>query len=68
MEQSTHQLYKQSSPYYRSILARYGRNLTVDDVEGILHEHSITLAEYEEDEGDLHERTDAAHLLAWLGY
>ena len=45
MEQSTHELYKQSSPYYRSILARYGRNLTVDDVEGILHEHSITLAE-----------------------
>lgn len=61
-------MYKAHSPYYQSILARYGRNLSEACVEGILHEHGVTLAEYEEDLGDLHETTDAAQLLAWLGY
>ena len=64
----THKMYKASSPYYQSILNRYGRSLDVDAVEGILTEHSITLDEYEEDLGGVHERTDAAELLAWLGY
>lgn len=65
---STHQVYKEASPYYQSILETFGRWLTVAQVERILRDHGLSVAEYEEDEGDLHERTDAAELLAWMGY
>ena len=68
MEQSNHQMYKAHSPYYQSILASEGRWLSEDVVESILRDHSITLDQYEEEEGGLHKRTDAAELLAWLGY
>lgn len=65
---TNHERYKEASPYYQSILAVSGRWLSVELVEGILRDHSITLDQYEEEEGGLHERTDAAELLAWLGY
>lgn len=67
-ENSNHTLYADASPYYQSILARWGRYLTPARVEAILKDHSLTLDDYEEDEGGVHERTDAADLLAWLGY
>jgi hypothetical protein len=70
MEQSTHQMYKASSPYYRSILAQYGRKLTVGQVKLILAEHSLTLIEYLADKNMpfLMDETDAAELIEWLGY
>ncbi len=61
-------MYKAHSPYHQSILAGPGRWLTVRQVESVLRDHGISVDEYEEEEGGLHERTDAAELVAWLGY
>lgn len=65
-------MYKASSPYYQAILARCGRNLAPDTVRTILAEHGVEESDYLGDPyvalGALPETTDAAELLAWLGY
>lgn len=69
---SNHTLYKRMSPTYQSILARYGRMLTPALVEGVLREHSLSVEDYilapEVGLTELPAQTDAADLLAWLGY
>lgn len=69
---STHQMYKAQSPYYQGILAREGRYLPPATVTSILADHSVTVDEYLGDPyvalGALPAKTDAAELLAWLGY
>ncbi|HXS16807.1 MAG TPA: hypothetical protein VN764_06445 [Polyangiaceae bacterium] len=72
MSADNHKLYKDSSPYYQGILARYGRGLGPADVRGILDDHSVSVADYLGDPmvalGELPAETDASDLLAFLGY
>lgn len=69
---TNHTLYKASSAYYNEILAKRGRFLGPLDVTLILGDHSVSVAEYLGDPdvalGTLPEKTDAADLLAFLGY
>ena len=69
---TNHKVYADNSPYYRSIVASVGRWLTPLNVTLILHEHSVSVEDYLGDPdvalGALPEKTDAADLLAWLGY
>ena len=69
MGTNNHTLYKQTSPYYQGILAQWGRWLTYSQVCAILDEHSLR-ADYIEEHGtpSAAADTDAAELLAWLGY
>jgi hypothetical protein len=67
--ETTHQLYKRTSPYYQSILDMAGRYLGPDLVRSILKRHGFTEADYTEDMGEpLGAHTDAADLISWLGY
>lgn len=69
---TNHTLYKASSPYYNSILATEGRHLTRMATLTILHDHDVSVEDYLGDPevalGALPEKTDAADLLAFLGY
>ena len=67
---TNHTMFKASSPYYNSILASRGRYLGPLDVTLILGEHSVSVDEYlgEVALGALPAKTDAADLLAFLGY
>jgi hypothetical protein len=74
MSTENHTLYKSRSPYYDSIVARYGRMIPRSVALTILHDHGTTEAEYTADIGAaiplpaMPESVDASDLLAWLGY
>jgi len=72
MGTKNHNLYKRSSPYYQGILASEGRYLSPAVTRSILRDHSVAEDEYLGDPmvalGALPAKTDAADLLAFLGY
>ena len=67
-----HKTYKDNSPYYQAILRTEGRYLSPAIVREILADHDVTEADYLGDPivalGALPDETDAADLLAFLGY
>lgn len=70
--QKAHTLYMDASPYYRAIVARHGRYLAPATVTAILRDHGVDDVQDLGDPyvalGELPAKTDAASLLAWLGY
>jgi hypothetical protein len=69
---TNHKVYAANSPYYQSIVARWGRWLYPAQVRVILADHSVSEEDYLGDPmvalGTLPNETDAADLLAFLGY
>jgi hypothetical protein len=70
MSTENHTLYRNASPYYRSILKSEGRYITQAVVRSILADHGLAESDYlaDHDLAELPTQTDASDLVAWLGY